>query len=248
MKNILFYYGYPSAFNYDENGWDIDKVVDDIDQYDVVVFGGGLEDPNHPDHNNVREIISKLIYTEIYGYVTFSQSGLQGLVSKWDDLDVDGIFLDEAGYDFGNKRYRFNYVVEYIHNQMYANNVFVNSWNPNHIIGINDDVSYPNYIYNEWNQLSSLNAGDWYLLESCPIYNDIYRMYPSDIMKLNKCIELRDEFGINLGSVSTISNNNASGQDLYNQHKDIAEIYGLDGVGSSDLYYGGSSSMVKKWE
>ena len=59
-KNILFYYGYPSSFNYLINAWYSERVAKDMAQYDMIVFGNTIGDPAHADHARFLEIITRI--------------------------------------------------------------------------------------------------------------------------------------------------------------------------------------------
>lgn len=245
----LFYYGWPSSFNYQMNWWSPDNVAQDMGQYDMVVLGAGLEATSHPDHANTAYIISQMPDTEVYGYVTLNQPEVttHSKIAQWNAMGVAGIFLDEAGYDFGTPRAEFNRVVTTIHVQPSANTAFVNAWNPDHVMGTANDVSYPNSAYNPGTVASAITSDDFYLLESCPVYNNVYRMSDYDVAKCNKCVALRNVYGVNLVSVSTIGNTHPTGQTLYNQHVAISDLYGFDAQGTSDIWYGAGSSQVKMW-
>lgn len=242
-NNLLIYYGYPSSFNYQSNYWNLYSVASDMSQYDIIVLGAGLEHPAHRDHNNTRTIIS-LIDGVVFGYVSLAQPEYQIIekIDMWNNIKVTGIFLDESGYDFGNDREKFNTIVNYIHST--SNIIFVNAWNPNHVLGIVNDVSYPNTIYNPLLVESALNNDDWYLLESCPFYHNTYI---NNYDKCYQCWNLKKEYEINLASVSTIINKHPYGHILFNHHYKLAQQFNFDGQGTSDIYYGAGSSIVKLW-
>ncbi len=246
---VLFYYGYPSSFNYHVNGWDPTRVAQDMSRYNMVVLGAGIEHPAHLDHNNTVTIISQLPSTAVYGYVTLNQheAAVCAEIDQWNDMGVAGIFLDEAGYDFGTGRAVFNRIVNHIHTRSSADAVFVNAWNPDHVLGTADDVSYPNSIYNPEMEPSSIIAGDYYLLESCPIHNNRFRMSEYDVAKCNKCVAHRSEHGVSLASVSTIWNRHPTGWILHHRHAMVADSFSFDAHGTSDLWYGALSSQVRMW-
>ena len=144
MKDVLFYYGWLNAFNSAVNGWDNEKVAQDLARYDIIVLGNGLQDSGHGDYANTVDIIGRLQAlrpdTSIFGYVSSNQSE-SSFVSKardWDDLCVDGIFMDESGYDFGLSRPNLNGLIDIVHGLSCATRCFVNAWNPNHVLGIEE--------------------------------------------------------------------------------------------------------------
>lgn len=91
-------------------------------------------------------------------------------VRQWEALQVDGIFFDQAGYDFGsvetNGRLAMNEKVAYVHSMTYANTCFMNAWNLDHVLTLENDVSYPNSSWNPDLVPSELKSRDWYLFES----------------------------------------------------------------------------------
>ena len=117
---------------------------------------------------------------KIFGYVSTNQSlsNFQTKAGEWDTLGVHGIFMDESGYDYGttatNDRSAFNTKVDYVHNQTTASICFVNAWNLDHILGTDNDTSYPNTTWNPSLLESNLTNNDWVLLESFPINTTSY--------------------------------------------------------------------------
>lgn len=257
-KNILFYYGYLNSFNSGTNSWNNELVAQDMSQYNMIVFGNGVQDPAHPDYANTAIIIPRIqaLHPDIqmFGYVTLSETESVFAVkaTQWDALGVEGIFIDEAGYDYGNNRAKLNAAVDCIHALSTATIAFANSWNIDHVIGVINDPAYPNSTWNPSLAASSLVAADWYLLESSPIGEGLYaggdyQPYNEWKAKADKCISRRVTFGINLATVSTISDSNVNGQTMYDFHFMAAVICSLDAQGSSHLLYGASSATVKMW-
>ncbi|RYU93819.1 hypothetical protein [Emticicia agri] len=169
-KKLLIYYSYPSSLNYPTNGYDLDKVANDLKQYDYVVLGADLELASHPDHNNTISIISKMAgsSTKVFGYIdlgvkspgkNFPMNQIQQRVDAWKAMGVQGIFFDDFGYDFQVSRQRQNDAVNYVHSRSLK--VIANGWNPDDVFG---SAVVPTY--NPNGQATVLNAGDFYLSES----------------------------------------------------------------------------------
>jgi len=107
-----------------ENDWDAG------DEYRVA---------NHADYANVFKIVPRIKQynpsAKIFGYVTVNQTlaNFEDKADDWDALGVDGIFMDEAGYDYGttatNDRDAFNAKVDYVHALSSASTCFANAWN-----------------------------------------------------------------------------------------------------------------------
>ena len=260
-KDLLIYYGWLNSFNSAQNSWDNEKVAQDMAKYDIIVFGDGVQDTGHGDYANTSVIIPRLKELKpsilIFGYVTVNQSlaNFQNKVDDWDDLEVDGIMMDEAGYDFGttttNDRDAFNTKVDYVHDKTYSNICFVNAWNMDHIIGTDNDGSYPNATWNPSTNESNLTNTDWYLLESFAVNTAAYTS-PADyapkadwIARGTKAISHRYTYGINLASVNVIEDGLTADEDFFDFTFISACMWGLEANGSSDIYYGASSAKTE---
>lgn len=261
MKNLLIYYGYLNSFNSATNSWDNELVAQELKDYDLLVFGDGIQDPAHPDYANTQVIIPRIKQlnsnAKIFGYVTVNQIKVdfQSKVEKWNDLAVDGIFLDEAGYDYGtidsNGRDAFNERVSFIRSQDTTTLCFANCWNPDHVLNNNDDPSYPNSTYNANDNNSLLGSGDFFLLESFCVNTDSFgasnNIQPTAdwIARVQKVVGLTTDLEL-IGS-GIINDDNTNGQGLFNVLLSNAFLCSLDGVGSSDTLYGASTAKSKFW-
>jgi hypothetical protein len=142
-----------NSFNFGVNGWDNEKVAQDMCKYEIIVLGAGIENPAHPDYANTQIIIPRLKALrpdiKIFGYVATTEAiaDFKTKVDQWYDLDIYGIFIDACGYDYGtpatNGRGAFNERVDYIHNKASCNIAFANAWNSDHILGTTNDPTYP---------------------------------------------------------------------------------------------------------
>jgi hypothetical protein len=259
-KDLLVYYGYLNSFNSAVNGWNNELVAQDLAHYSVCVFGDGVANPSHPDYANTVIIIARLKALkpdiQIYGYVAAAQTiaSFQTKVNEWDGLSVDGIFIDEAGYDYGVTRDGLNSCIQLIRSKTYAKLCFVNSWNMDHVLGTTNDVSYPNSTYNPELHASLLDSRDTYMLESFVVNTDAYSgnngyATQSDfLVRGNKAVSLSNQFGVSLAALNVINNANASGQQYFNFCYNAAVMYGLELSGTSDQAYAASSAAVKFWD
>ena len=218
---------------------------------------------NHDDYPNTVKIIDRIKALNpgalIFGYVSINQSlaDFQAKVDDWDTLDVHGIFMDEAGYDYGttttNDRAAFNTKVDYIHGKATAKLCFANAWNTDHILGIANDASYPNTTWNPTPTESKLGINDWILLESFPVNTTAYSGSGGYEGKADwatrgsKANTLRAAYGINFAASGIINDDNANGQDLFDFLFISTLMWSLEAVGSSDTSYGSSSAATKLW-
>ena len=257
--DLLMYYGWLNSFNSADNGWDNELVAQDMARYNLIVLGDGIQDPGHGDYSNSQIIIPRIQALNpdalIFGYVTANQTqtNFESKVDQWEDLGVNGIFMDECGYDYGIDRSEFNTLVDYVHAST-ADLVMTNAWTTDHIIGTVNDPSYPNSTYNPGLVESHLIEDDWIHLESFPINttdysgNDGYESATEWSDRGDTAMGHRDVYGINLVAGGIINNDNSNGQDLFEFGFISACIYALEAYGTSDTNYGASSAAVEFWD
>jgi hypothetical protein len=256
-ENLLIYYGWLNALNSAKNGWDNEKVAQDISKYDMLVLGNGLADPSHGDFANTQIIIPRVKALnpdiQIFGYVTVNQdyNDFTAKVDQWETLAVYGIFLDEAGYDYGKNRADFNQRVDYVHGKATAKICIANAWNADHVLGTVNDPNFPNTTFNPSSTASHLTSTDWILLESFPIntaaYQGGYESASDWKVRGDKALSLYSQFGVGFISSSVIDNSSANGEALCAFAYTSAMMYGLKVFGTSDTNYGSSSAAVRFW-
>lgn len=251
---LLIYYGWLNAFNSAAHGWDNEKVAQELAQYELIVLGDGLQHPGHGDYTNTLIILARLKElrpsVKVFGYVSSDQTltNFKDKVDMWNVLGIQGIFMDESGYDFGVTRDAFIEKVEYVHDQSHAKKCFVNAWNLDHVLGTVDDAAYPNATYNQYALPTPLNEEDFCLLESLGINTEAYANdYEPAVQWFERCtkaIGYRKEIGVSMIGSSVINENHPSQTNLFNFGYISAAIFALDGYGASDVYYGASSAKV----
>lgn len=258
--DLLIYYGWLSSFNYSDNSWNTEKIAQDMAKYNYLVFGDGIQTSTHDDYANAQIIIPRVQVlndrAKIFGYVSVNQdlSTFEDKVDDWDALGVDGILMDEAGYDYGKNRAEFNERVDYVHSKTTANICFANAWTLDHILGTENDTNYPNSTYNTVSGTSNLTSNDWCLLESFPINTTAYTStggYESKYdwaARGSDASDKRYAYGINLAAACIINNANIAGQDLFNFGFVSAMMWNLDSYGTSDTSYASGSATVKHWD
>src|SRR5205807_1850216 len=130
-QRLAIYYGYPSLVE-DARG-DIARVAAIFGDYDVVVFGDGLE--GAPDatadaglraerarlDSIVRAIHATPRHPRIYGYIDLGSSqnlalaDIERRIDAWQRAGGDGIFFDEAGAEFAVTPARRRAAVRAVH-------------------------------------------------------------------------------------------------------------------------------------
>lgn len=150
----LLYYGYPT----DIGGlYEVDLCVPVYGSFDVVVFGDGYQKSSHEEHSNLVQILTKLKQypTKAFGYVPIgcltpeeddetegsnrTMEQLKQDVDDWYNTGVQGIFLDEYGFDYRVTRERQNEIVDYIHEK--GLHVIANSWEPDYVFSTSNTLS-----------------------------------------------------------------------------------------------------------
>lgn len=254
-NDMLVYYGWLSGFNALGNN---ELVSQELARYGVLVFGSGLADPTHGDYANTVSIVNRVKAlkptVQIFGYVQtpLPLGTFQSQADDWVTLGVSGVFMDEAGYDYGTTRADFNARVDYIHDAGLV--VMANAWNQDHIAGAVEDPTYPNATYNPSSVPSSLNFNDWYLLESAPINTQAYvgtGGYQSRFdwaVRAIKAVGHRATFGFNTAACGIIDDANLNGQDLFDFGFVAALMFSFEAWGVSDESYGAATGKGKWWD
>eukprot|EP00128_Syssomonas_multiformis_P014666 Colp12_sorted_trinity150504_noHs@552 len=239
-KSLLIFYGWPSTYN-KLNG-NIDKLVAAYSEYDYIVFGGGIEQPTHGDHNNTKTIISRLVPKGvfIFGYVDLGVSTLNYSLSEinkraglWKDMGVQGIFLDDFGFDFKVTRDRQNTAVDAVHS--YGLKVCANAWNSADVFTPSNGVR------------PKLIAGDFSLVES---YVISVGQKTDPTVHANRMATMRSQMsangftGVNLLGVTTASPTSVYDQATMDYVEAQATKDALTAVGFGAYNFGTGASKI----
>lgn len=192
MKKLLVFYAYPRAIN---GTWSVDGAAAAFAQYDIVVLPENLELPSHYDYSVTRQIIEKAKERNpdmlFFGYIRLpmiyhtaiggSVTEFRNRVSSWINVHgVDGIFLDEYGFDYfvhfgyhqiyppeGNQdpyvvfpwaRTMQNTALDIVHD--FNVPVIANAWDPQDVWSTEGGMEEAHWWVGE----------DYYMLESVPCY------------------------------------------------------------------------------
>lgn len=244
LSRLGIYYGVPSLVNGAND--DVAKAVQAFEPFDILVFGSEVEKPEYAHYAPSSKIVSTLAAQgkQVYGYVDLGASTLnlsyaemELAVDRWKRLDVTGIFLDDAGYDYGVTRERQSRMVDYIHRAGLS--VFLNAWNP-------DDVS-GDYDENGKYAPSLVREGDWYLAESWLIGKGEYKPFEQWQDKVAKSLRYQAEKGIRVAAVSTAAANEAKDDDGASERFAFvwwaAAMYGIP-MQWTDYHYSSTTSKL----
>lgn len=197
-KKLAIYYGYPSLVN--GSAGNLNSAVNTFKNYDMVVFGAGLEQSTHPDHNNTISIInnSNMANTKAFGYIdsTLSINTFKNRVDLWTSMGVKGIFADRFGYDFSVSRAKQNQILNYIHSKNLI--AFVDAWNVDDVFGNSINITY-----NPLATPSVINSNDWYLAQSYQIINGVYQNESDWKTKVDKMVNYKQTFGTKIATTTT---------------------------------------------
>lgn len=180
LNKLLVYYGYPISFKgiYTNQG-----VIDEIgNNYKYWVVGDGLGNAAHEEYASTVAIVTgvRAKGVKVYGYVPIGQSTsnltmaqIQAKIDEWTVVGVDGIFLDEFGFDYQNTRTRQVDAVNYVKSKglpYCANAWTVEDFAIDDIANVpwpSNDWRYVNFqTYNPTNMILPRASTDSYMFEN----------------------------------------------------------------------------------
>jgi hypothetical protein len=240
--NLLIYYGWLSTIRYDNGPVpSIAQAIDAFGKFDVLVFGDKLELTSHQDYNNTVAIISgiksKYPKVKIFGYVDLGvkTQNLKAVdydaeIDAWKNLNVDGIFGDDFGGDWGVNRDRQNDFITYIHGKNMS--VFANSF----------------YVGDALGNGSKLNSNDYYLFEPTFYGNGQYIPFTNSNSKADTAYYYMKKLGVKIATVATTApnqvNSTSNTSDQYNLAYYATRLYNFDAFQFTENYYSASTSIV----
>ena len=244
---LAVFYGWPSLVEGAAGSTDAASRV--FSRYRAVVLGDGLQDPSHPDHAKTAAIVASLAAggagTQVFGYVTLGVTTVslpvdevRRRVDAWKAVGVTGIFLDEAGYDYGVSRARQNDAVRHVHAAGLG--AFVNAWNPDDVFGTAVDAAY-----NPDGVAPLLDARDVYLLESYQIGMSAYESAATWVSRSALAASYRRRYRVRVAAVATVS----GAQPAFDQGKldyawQSARLYGFDLFGWGEPWFSAADSRL----
>ena len=244
LKHLVIYYGWPSAINGSKT---LAEAAAALDGYDVLVLGGGLEDPTHGDHRNTRRLIQGLRdRAEIFGYIPLGESthlseeDISSRVRKWEAMGVAGIFFDEAGYDYKTTRERQNMAFDLAHRAKLL--AFANAWDPDHLF---DDSRVP--VFNPRSRPTALRRGDCYLYESFGVRLDEPEEEAARRIKLGKLARARS-LGVRLFGITTAKTPQFFDARAWKRVLAQATKGGLEGVGWGEYEFSAPDNRMPRRE
>ena len=247
-RRLAVYYGFPSLVN--GRAGDLGRAAQDFSRYDVVVLGDGLEFDDvdrtrrppgaGPDeHRKTQDLISLLSRSKkgigVYGYVTLGNSQnlslpeIERRAALWARMGVQGIFLDEAGYDFGNTRSRQNAAIEAIHRLGLS--AFMNAYAPEDLFSPDRRALNAAGGGNPEGTTTVLGSKDIFLLESFQIREGQYEDGTSWYQRSARAAAYRDQFGTSVFAITTCLDGQPFSHSKLLYAWWSAVLWGLDGLG-----------------
>lgn len=269
--DLAIYYGWPSLVN--GISQDNEAAAAVFGDYDIVIFNQGLEEPLHGDSANTAEIISILhdqYSTRVFGYLngpqwdtSWSVTGMSPVdwethLDWWVAMGIDGIFVDEFGYDFGITRVMQNAMLDAIHARGLP--AFVNSWFIDHTFSNNPDPIFP--AGNPAGIESHILPTDLYMLESFTIIEGTYDVcqrpfFDTWLTKADKAVAYRQTFGTEMWTMTTADQlvmqsgdaDSAAAEARLSYAWHATAMYGLAGFGWTEPQFSasGPSENLLPW-
>ena len=153
LKELLIYYGYPISY---KGLYDSSLIAAEISaNYKYWVVGDSYSSPTHPEYATTTAIVTgvRTAGCKVFGYVPIGQSTqaltvaeIKTRIDEWVVVGVDGIFLDEFGFDYGNTRAKQIEIVDYVHSKGLP--VCANSWVAEDFLA--DNISELPWGSNDW--------------------------------------------------------------------------------------------------
>ena len=255
---LAIYYGIPSLVN--GAGGDVERAARVFAEYDVVVFGDGLQYDRRAsgpsagpvEHERTRAIVRRLVQmrpaVQIFGYVPLgdtqrlSWAALTDGVRRWRDMGIHGIFLDEAGYDFGVTRSRQNEVIDLIHSAELR--VFANAFDPDDVLAAVVVPVNARGGGNPHGLRSRLGGDDLLLLESFVVRLGDLEPADSWFERSRKAAAHSRRTGIGVMTVTTPRSDRPFDESLCELAWWGTVLWGFEGFGWGEPYFGAPSSQL----
>jgi hypothetical protein len=256
---LAIYYGIPSLVN--GAGGDIERAARAFAEYEVVVFGDGLEydrprvegpSAGPVEHGRTRAIVKRLAATrpavQVFGYLPLgdtqrlSWGSLADGVRRWLDMGIHGIFLDEAGYDFGVTRVRQTEVIDLIHSA--GLRVFANAFDPDDVLASEVVPANARGGGNPGGLPSRLGPGDLLLLESFLVRIGELEHVDSWFERSRKAAAHSRRTGVGVMTVTTASPDRRFNAALCELAWWGTVLWGFDGFGWGEPHFAAPSSRM----
>ncbi|MCB9464476.1 MAG: hypothetical protein H6682_12360 [Candidatus Eisenbacteria bacterium] len=244
-RDLLIYYSWPSLIN--GSGGDVALAAAEFGAYDDVVFGDLIETPEHPDHANTVAILAhpSMDDTRTFGYIDLGVAPGQNLtlaeietrMQQWQATGVDGIFLDDFGYDYSVTRERQNAAIALAHGLSMP--VVANAWVPAQALGSDvDPIANPDGLP------TLLGTGDFYLFESFQIQEGAYVPEAQWQAKAESLEGYRQSTGIGVFTVTTMLPEDVYDEAKFHYAWFSGFLYGYESVGWGEYLFSALDALA----
>lgn len=240
---LLVYYGYPSLIN-GANG-NVATAAGQFSQYSHVVLGDGLQAAAHPDHGKTQQIIAHPLVasTKFFGYIDLGVSTqnlsiavIDQRAAAWAAMGVDGVLLDDFGYDYGVTRERQNAAVLAV--RSHGLTVIANAFRVEDAFASIPSGANPGGV------APVLNQQDFYLYESHQVRLGVREDELAWWGKSTAIRQYRYYVGFGLLSVTTPADSGAFDATLWNYAWFSAALFDHTATGWGEKWYGASNSQA----
>jgi hypothetical protein len=208
LQRLAIYYGYPSLV--EGAAGDVTRAIRTFADYDTVVFGDGLELGRESSDSGLREEYRRLQQMvpglhatarrpSIFGYVDLGRSQqlsdqeIVRRIDEWSRLRVNGIFVDEAGHDFGVTPLRRAAAIRATHARRLA--VFMNAFDPDDLFDAQEG--------GRSRSGGDLRAGDALLIESFAVREGTIQSHQETARRVAAALKWRETSGVRVFAVTT---------------------------------------------
>jgi hypothetical protein len=245
---LAIYYGYPSLVE-DARG-DVARAAAVFGEYDVIVFGDGLEGAPEAaadaglraERERIGPIVRALHasprHPRIYGYIDLGSSQrlplaeIERRIDAWRRLGADGIFFDEAGSEFAVTPLRRRAAVRAVHIRKLS--AFMNAF-------VTDDL-FQGVGTADPDAAGRLGPDDAVLIESFAVKNGEPEPSSRVAARAAAALKWRDQSGVRIFAVTT-SASHAVQAGLFAYAWWSAAAWGLDGVGWGEADFSANSRL-----
>ncbi|GAB4118086.1 MAG: hypothetical protein Tsb0027_11140 [Wenzhouxiangellaceae bacterium] len=254
-SSLLIYYGFPSLIN--NSSGNLNLAIQSFSMYDYVVIGDCLQEDGsatdticphspHPDHVNTVNIINhpSLSSKRFFGYIdlgvrsifdgsprqNLSIAEIQRRAQLWAAMGVDGILLDDFGYDFEVSRDRQRAAVSIIHNFGLA--VIANGFRVDDVFS---DTIDP--VFNPKGLSPNLGEQDYYLYESHQIILGDFDSESNWQIKANALENFRQSLNFKILSITTVGIGDTFSEDQFFYAWHSAAMYEHHATGWGELFF-----------
>lgn len=213
MTDMMIYYGAPSKVN---KAVSVTDAATTFSQYGILV----LAMPDNKDEvartmSVIQDIRNLNKSGLIFGYIdlgikstidqtprsNYTDTQLFDQITQWKAMGVNGIFWDNAGYDYMVTRVRQNTVVDKCHSMSLI--CMMNVWNIDDVAGVSED-KIPH----------RLNNTDWVLLEFTPANKGTWMEWSTLKDRIQKAKVHQKSCGLNIAISSTFDVNKMNANQL----------------------------------